>query len=47
MISEYLDVSEYYYISVNKSVNRCWRWNLDIGNGESGNMYCVYSVQYV
>jgi hypothetical protein len=30
---------------VNKSVNRCWRWNLNIGNRETGNMYCMYSVQ--
>ena len=37
-------ISEYLYKCV---VNRCWRWNLNIGNRETGNMYSVYSVQYV
>ena len=31
-------------ISVNKCVNRCWKWNPNIGNRETGNMYCAYNV---
>jgi hypothetical protein len=34
----------------NMWVNRCWRWNLNIGNRETGkqrNMYCMYNVQYL
>jgi len=29
-------------------VNRCWRWNLNIGNRETGNMYYMYLfIQYI
>ena len=32
------------YISEQVSVNRCWRWNLNIGNRETENMYSVYII---
>ena len=40
-------VRERTLIYVNKCANRCWRWNLNIRNRETGNMYYVYSIQYI